>query len=198
MTPTKRLTEARNLDKKDIVFGDITSHVAKKSDVSYQRIPITYNNGPLLLKTPKCWTNGVLSTEMENGSTRHTLPLVFNNPPTPSQEEWLKAFEIITQCAFQHLVSRGFSAHRLERLDSCIWEDKVLYAGIVESHFYNDLSSRYFIDGKEVAKEAVNVGFDAVAAIRVDSIYMGEKTISLQVRLYEVSLTPTKKRDRIL
>ena len=198
MAPTKRLTEAKNLRATDIVFGNITSHIARKSEVSYQRIPITYNNGPLLLKTPKCRTNGVLSTDMENGTTRHTLPLVFESPLTLPQEEWIKAFQIITQCAYQHLISKGFYAHRLERLDSCMWEDKALYAGIVESYFDNDISSRYFINGKEVTKEEVNAGFDAVAAIRVDSIYVGEKAISIQVKLYEVSLTPTKKRDRLL
>ena len=152
MTPTRRLTEAKDLRASDIVFGNITSHVARRSEVSYQRIPITYNDGLLLLKTPKCRTNGVLSTDMENGTTRHALPLVFESPLTPSQEEWLKAFQIITQRAYQHLVSKGFYAHRLERLNSCMWEDKALYAGIVESYFNNDISSRYFIDGKEVTR----------------------------------------------
>ena len=135
---------------------------------------------------------------MENGTTRHTLPLVFDNPPTQEQEEWLKAFNLITQCAFQHLVNKGFSPYELENLDSCIWQDKVLYAGIVESYFHKDQSSRYFVNGMEVGRGMVDCSFDAVAAIRIESIYIGEKTISLQVRLYEVSLTPSKKRDRVL
>ena len=40
--------------------------------------------------------------------------------------------------------------------------------------------------------------YDTVAAIVVDSIYVGEKAISIQVKLYEVSLTPARKRDRVL
>ena len=64
----------------------------------------------------------------------------------------------------------------------------------------SSLNSRYFIDNKEV--ERVWVGesseYDTVAAIVVDSIYVGEKAISIQVKLYEVSLTPSKKRDRVL
>lgn len=198
MTSTKRLTEAKDLNKQDIVFGDMFSHVAKKSNVSYQSIPILLNHSPLILKTPTCWTNGIQSTEMENGSIRHTLPLAFDNPPTREQEEWCKDFQVITQCAWQHLVNRGFSPSRLERLDSCIWEGRILYVGIVESYFNDDLSSRYFVSDMEVGKGLVDGSFNAVAAVRVDSIYIGEKTISLQVRLYEVNLVPTKKRDRIL
>ena len=197
---TKRLIEARDLVREDIAFGDMTSHVSRSSDVSYQRIPITYKGGALIIKTPQCQSFGIQSTVMENGNTRRTMPLVFNNIPTKQQEEFGKAFYEIKQCAWQHLVNRGFSPSRLEKLGSCFWKEKILYAGIVELIYDSSLNSRYFIDNKEV--ERVWVGesseYDTVAAIVVDSIYVGEKAISIQVKLYEVSLTPSKKRDRVL
>ena len=197
---TKRLIEARDLSRADIVFGDMTSHVSRNSDVSYQRIPITYNNGPLILKIPPCQSFGIHSSEMDNGNTRRTMPLVFNNIPTKQQEEFGKAFYEIKQCVWQHLVNRGFSISRLEKLGSCFWKEKILYAGIVESVYDSSLNSRYFIDNKEVGRALVGESseYDTVAAIVVDSIYVGEKTISIQVKLYEVSLTPSKKRDRVL
>ena len=197
---TKRLTEARDLVRSDIAFGDMTSHVSRNSDVSYQRIPITYNNGPLILKTPPCQSFGIHSSEMDNGNTRRTMPLVFNNIPTKQQEEFGKAFYEIKQCVWQHLVNRGFSISRLEKLGSCFWQEKILYTGIVESVYDSSLNSRYFINDKEVARVLVGESceYDTVAAIVVDSIYIGEKTISIQVKLYEVSLTPSKKRERVL
>ena len=141
---TKRLIEAKNVNASDIAFGNMTSHVSRNTNVSYQRIPITYKGGPL--------------------------------------------------------VNKGFSNSRLEKLGSCFWQEKILYAGIVESIYDSSLNSRYFINDEEVERVLVGESseYDAVAAIVVDSIYVGEKAISIQVKLYEVSLTPSKKRDRVL
>ena len=193
---TKRLIEARDLVSVDITFGDMTSHVSRNSNVSYQRIPIKYNNGPLILKTPKCRSLGIRSSEMDNGYTRRTMPLVFDD----EIKEFGKAFYEITQCVWKHLVNEGFSNSRLDKLDSCFWKEKILYAGIVESIYDSSMNSRYFIDNKEVKRVWVGESseYDAVAAIVVDSIYVGEKAISIQVKLYEVSLTISRKRDRIL
>ena len=124
----------------------------------------------------------------------------FNTFAQRQQEEFGKAFYEIKQCAWQHLVNKGFSNSRLEKLGSCFWQEKILYAGIVESIYDSSLNSRYFINDEEVERVLVGESseYDAVAAIVVDSIYVGEKAISIQVKLYEVSLTPSKKRDRVL
>ena len=197
---TNRLLEAKNVNTSDIAFGNMTSHVSRNTNVSYQRIPITYKGGPLILKTPPCKSFGIRSSEMDNGYTRRTMPLIFDNIPTQQQKEFGVAFYEIEQCAHQHIVNEGFSPCSLEKLGSCFWHEKILYAGIVESIYDSSLNSRYFIDNEEVKRVWVGESseYDAVAAIVVDSIYVGEKTISIQVKLYEVSLTPAEKRDRIL
>ena len=53
---------------------------------------------------------------------------------------------------------------------------------------------------EEVGRKMVGEGieYDANAAVLIDSIYVGARTVSIQVKLYEVSLTPLKKRDRVL
>ena len=195
---TNRLIETKNVYASDIAFRDMTSHVARNREVSYQRIPITHKGGALILKTPPCRTCGILTSNMDDESKRRTLPLVFDVPQTKQQEEFGEAFDVIIQCAWQHLVNKGFRTSRLEKLNSCFWGERILYAGIVESVYDTKINSRYFINNKEVQKDLVDEEFDAVAAIRVDSIYIGEKTISIQVKLYEVSLTLSKKRDRVL
>ena len=73
-----RLTEARNYQSNRVEFGDEICHVSK-SDVSYQRIPVKYDGKQFLLKAPKCKSFGVQTTEMENGYTRRTMPLVFDD-----------------------------------------------------------------------------------------------------------------------
>ena len=54
--------------------------------------------------------------------------------------------------------------------------------------------------GEEVGRKTVGEGieYDDVAAILIDSIYVGAKTVSIQVKLYEVSLTLSSKRGRVL
>ena len=197
---TNRLLEAKNYQGSKVEFGDVSSHVSKSSDVSYQSMSIKYNGKQLLLKAPPCKSFGVQSSEMDNGYTRRTMPLVFDDFQSDKQAEFSRVFSDITQIAFEKLFIRGYPEDRLKKLDSCFWRDKILYAGIVESVYDSRVNTRYFINDKEVDRKAVGEGieYDAIAAILVDSIYIGEKTISIQVKLYEVSLSTAKKRDRVL
>ena len=76
-----RLTEAKDYQERLLEVGEPSFHVSK-SDVPYQRIPISYDGGQFLLRVPKCKSFGVQTNEMENGYTRRTMPLVFNDEQT--------------------------------------------------------------------------------------------------------------------
>ena len=194
-----RLTEAKNYQSNRVEFGDEICHVSK-SDVSYSKIPIKYGGGQFLLKAPKCRTMGVQSTEMDGGYTRRTMPLVFDDIKSNEQAEFSRVFSDIARNAYEQLVLRGYPESKLSKLESCFWRDKILYAGIVELVYDSRHDTRYFIGDKEVGRKEVGegIGYDAVAAILIDSIYVGAKTVSIQVKLYEVSLTPSSKRGRVL
>ena len=190
-----RVTEAKNFDERKMVIGEEWRNVSK-SDVEYGKIPINYDGEQFLLTTPKCKTMGVQSTEMENGFTRRTMPLVFEDPLT----EFANVFNNIARNVYEQLVLRGYVESKLLKLESCFWRSKILYAGIVESVYDYSNNTRYFIGEYEVKRETVGEGieYDANAAVLIDSIYVGARTISIQVKLYEVSLTPSRKRDRVL
>ena len=194
-----RLLEAKNYQSSRLEFGEETCHVSK-SDVEYGKIPIEYDGGQFLLKVPKCKTIGVQSTEMDNGYTRRTMPLVFGDIQSDEQVEFATVFSDIARNAYEQLVLRGYPANKLSKLESCLWRNKILYAGITESVYDSSSNTRYFIGDKEVGRKEVGEGmeYDAVAAVLIDSIYMGAKTISIQVKLYEVSLSLSSKRDRVL
>ena len=57
-------------------------------------------------------------------------------------------------------------------------------------------NTRFFLEGKEVSQNEISdsTDYNASAAILLDSIYVGESAISIQIRLYEVHLTPAEKR----
>ena len=194
-----RLLEAKNYRSSGLEFGDEIRHVSK-SDVEYGKIPIEYDGGQFLLKVPKCKTMGVQSTEMDNGYTRRTMPLVFGDSQSDEQAEFATVFSDIARNAYEQLVLRGYPANKLSKLESCFWRNKILYAGIAESVYDSRHNTRYFVGGKEVGRKEVEQGreYDAVAAVLIDSIYVGVKTVSIQVKLYEVSLTPACKRSRVL
>ena len=195
-----RLTEAKNYQSNRVEFGEATNHVSKSSDISYGKIPIEYKGGQFLLKVPKCKTMGVQSTEMENGYTRRTMPLVFEDPLTDEQAGFADVFYDIARNAYEQLVQRGYPVSKLSKLESCFWRAKILYAGIAESVYDSRSNTRYFVKGEEVGRKTVGEGieYDDVAAILIDSIYVGSKTVSIQVKLYEVSLTLSSKRGRVL
>ena len=194
-----RVTEVRNFNECKIVIGDEWRNVSK-SDVEYGKIPIMYDGRQFLLKVPKCKTMGVQSTEMENGFTRRTMPLVFEYPLTDEQTEFANVFRDIARNVYEQLVQMGYLESKLLKLDSCLWREKILYAGIVESVYDCKINTRYFMGDEEVGRETVGEGieYDVNAAILIDSIYVGARTVSIQVKLYEVSLSPSKKRARVL
>ena len=194
-----RLLEAKNYRSSKVEIGEETCHVSK-SDISYQRIPIMYDGKQFLLKVPKCKTMGVQSTEMENGYTRRTMPLVFGDNLSDEQAEFATVFSDIARNAYEQLVLRGYPANKLLKLESCFWRNKILYAGIAESIYDCKHNTRYFVGEKEVGRKEVEKGieYDATAAVLIDSIYVGARTVSIQVKLYEVSLAPSSKRGRVL
>ena len=194
-----RVTEVKNFDGSKMEIGDEWRNVSK-SDVEYGKIPIMYGGGQFLLKVPKCKTMGIQTTEMDNGFMRRTMPLVFENPLTDHQTEFANVFRDIARNVYEQLVQRGYTDNKLLKLDSCFWREKILYVGIVESVYDCKDNTRYFIGDEEVGRKTVGEGieYNANAAVLIDSIYVGARTVSIQVKLYEVSLTPSKKRDRVL
>lgn len=190
---------ARDYESSKVEVGETSNHVSK-SDVSYSKIGILYGGKRLLIRVPKCKTMGVQETEQESGYVRRTMPLVFNDPLTVEQSEFIEVFSNIAENVYNELVKRGYHQNRLCKLDYCLWKGKILYAGVVESVYDYESNSRYFIGEQEATRKDVgsNKLYDAVAAVTIDSIYVGSRTVSIQVNLLEVSLSQAVKRERYL
>ena len=191
------ITDINNFVENKMSLGEEWRSVSK-NDVGYGKMRIKYNNERFLFLVPSCKTLGVQSTEMENGYVRRTMPLIFDDQKTRDQERFTNVFEQISQKVYELLVQRGYNDNRLMKLDSCFWRNKVLYTTVVESFLEYENNTRFFVGAKEVRKVEEGEEYEAKAAVLIDSIYIGEKTVSIQVKLYEVSLTPTKKRARVL
>ena len=192
------ITDQKLFDKSKLYIGP--EEVTKKKDgVEFAKIPILYNNGKLLLQI-KTKTMGVKTMETYNGYTRRTMPFVFEEPLSKKQQPFIGTFNAIEETIYQQLINRGYDEERLLKLGSCFWAGRILYANIVSSVWDSSDNTRFFLDEKEVGFSQISDCTDYLAngAILIDSIYVGESAISIQVKLYEVHLSPAEKRARVV
>ena len=192
------ITDPKIFNEQKLCIGQ--EEVTKKKDgTEYARIPLTYNDRRLLFPI-KSKTMGVKTMETYNGYKRRTMPFLFENPLAKNQEPFVVAFDTIVRVVYKHLSSRGYDDERLSKLGSCFWRDKILYANVVFSMWDYSDNTRFFLSEKEVGLSDISdcTEYDANGAISLDSIFVGESAISIQVRLYEVHLSPAEKRARVV
>ena len=188
------ITDHRLFDKSKLYIGP--EEVTKKKDgVEFAKIPISYNDGKLLLSI-RTKTMGVKTMDTYNGYKRRTMPFVFEEPLSKKQNPFIDTFHAIEETIYQQLTNRGYDGERLLKLGNCFWAGRILYANVVSSIWDSSNNTRFFLDKREVGLSQISdcTDYQANGAISIDSIYVGEKTISIQVKLYEVHLTPAEKR----
>ena len=192
------ITDHRYFDESKLHIG--TEEVTKKKDSKeFCKIPVSYNNGKLLLPiTTK--TMGVKTMETHNGYQRRTMPFVFEEPLSKKQNPFIATFHIIQETIYKQLSNRGYEGERLLKLGNCFWAERILYANIVSSIWDSSDNTRFFLGGKEVSAQNISdcTDYNANGAILIDSIYVGESSICIQAKLYEVHLSPAEKRARVI
>ena len=188
------ITDYRTFNESKLYVGEEVV-TRKKDGVEYGRIKLGYNNERIMLLL-KSKTMGIKTEETNNGYQRKTMPFVFDHPFTKNQELFVNVFDKIINSSFHQLLSRQYDETRLRKLGSGFWAEKILYANIVSSMLDSSDNTRFFLEGKEVSQNEISdrTDYNASAAILLDSIYVGESAISIQIRLYEVHLTPAEKR----
>ena len=192
------ITDHKIFDESKLCIGE--EEITKKKDGrEYAKIKLTYNNRRLLLPI-KTKTMGVKTMETYNGYKRRTMPFVFEEPLSKKQNPFIVTFRTIEEAIYQQLLSRGYEKDRLSKLGSCFWAGRILYANVVSSIWDSSDNTRFFIGEKEVGLSEISdcTDYQANGAVSIDSIYVGETSICIQVRLYEVHLSPAEKRARVV
>ena len=193
-----RIVELGTFDETKLYIGQ--EEVTKKKDnTEYRKISIKYDEGTLLFPI-KTKTMGVKTFVTPNGYERKTMPFVFEERKSEHQNSFISSFGHFKSSVYRQLLGRGYDTERLEKLGSCFWAERIMYAGIVSSIWDSSHNSRFFLSGEEVSVDKISdcTDYDANGVISVDSIYVGENSICIQAKLYEVHLTPAKKRARVL
>ena len=192
------ITDPRIFDESKLCIGE--EEITKKKDgTEYAKIPLSYNNGRLLLPI-KTKTMGVKTMETYSGYKRRTMPFVFEEPLSKKQNPFIDTFNTIEKTIYQQLSNRGYEEERLSKLGSCFWANRILYANVVSSMWDSSGNSRFFLDKNEVSLKDISdcTDYKASGAILFDSIYVGESAVCIQAKLYEVHLSPAEKRARVV
>ena len=192
------ITDHRLFDKSKLHIG-VEELSKKKDSKEFCKIHVSYNGGKLLLPiTTK--TMGVKTMETQNGYQRRTMPFVFEEPLSKKQNPFIATFHTIEETIYNELSNRGYESERLMKLGNCFWAERILYANIVSSIWDSSDNTRFFLKGNEVPAGEINdcTDYQANGAILIDSIYVGESSICIQAKLYEVHLSPAEKRARVV
>ena len=212
-----QLSSNDDIKPENINFGVTTSGTVSGKDIYYERIPITINygnyNGPLLIKTEKCFTFGVKQNlDKETGEVNGwSLPIVMNDSkslddryePTTKQREWVEKFyEIVERCKDFLKDFLGFTEQQVKMLGNCMWwpqereNGPTLYAKIISGRskrydtkfrLVKDLDD-HTDEGVSITKEELVENYHTIAVMRIDSLYICEKNVYLQVKVYEALL----------
>ena len=192
------ITDHRLFDKSKLHIG-VEELMKKKDNKEFCKIRVSYNGGKLLLPI-STKTMGVKTMETQNGYQRRTMPFVFEEPLSKKQNHFIATFHTIEETIHNELTTRGYESERLQKLGNCFWAGRIIYANIVSSIWDSSDNTRFFLKGNEVSVNEVNdcTDYNANGAILIDSIYVGELSICIQAKLYEVHLSPAEKRARVV
>ena len=137
-----------DIKPENINFGLAKYGTVLGKNICYERIPITINygnyNGPLLIKTEKCFTFGAKQNlDKETGEVNGwSLPIVMNDKfdPTTQQEEWVDKFnEIVERCKDFLKKHLDYTKEQVSMLGNCMWwpqemtDGPTLFAKIISS-----------------------------------------------------------------
>ena len=223
MTRVERLTNLNDFKPENISFGASKVSNVPGKDVTYERIPISINHddgtyGSLLIKTEKCFSFGVKENlDKETGEiTGWSLPIVMYDrlEPTEEQRKWVEKFnEIVEHCKDYVMQLYDIERQKLGNIGNCMWWSRndvtkgpTLYPKIIATtskrfntkfRMVRDLKNN-LDEGVPITKEKLVDNYNVIAAIRIDSIYIGNENISIQVKVVEALVEEPEELPSLL
>lgn len=211
-----QLTQASGYDVNNIIFSKpVVNNIAGSAQMTYKRIIISTKNkdgtqGDLVLGTERLFSFGV-STRNPEGDPKdgYQLSMSMYNKDNPSQKEleWIATFNKIIDKCKDHIVAvkDQLGLYELSREDSILKscnplkykKDKgrivegvppilgvklMTRKGDIVSMFHDERGNT--IDPMTLIKRHCHV----VAAVKVESIFIGSKLIAIQLKLYEAQV----------
>ena len=223
MNQVERLINYYDIDPVNISFGEAQMKNVPETDITYKRIPISIEHndgtfGPLIIKTQKCFSFGAQQNiNKETGVLNGwTLPIVMydRDKPTADQLDWVKKFdEIVERCRDFLIHLYDFEKEQLDKIGGCMWWSKndpsrgpTLYPKIICGKLNKRYDTKFRMvrdlygkgTGVAITKEELIDNYNVIAAIRIDSIYIGNENISIQVKVYEALVEELEELPSLL
>jgi hypothetical protein len=210
-----QLTPTDGFDVNRIIFSEIVTAQIPNSSMNYKRVNISTlypdgKMGDLIFPTERLFSFGVQeNTSQETQKvTGHCFPLCLwnKNGVTKDEKEWCDVFEQVVERCKQFVLDNKeeleldeITRPELRTLNPIYWGKKgkrkdnqspVLYAKLIESKKQDKILSMFKNDDNVVIDPLtlLNKYCYAVAALKIESIYIGAGKVLLQVKLYEANV----------
>ena len=221
-----QLSSFENITEDNIVFQAAKKFKIPKSKMKYERIKIERKlpNGkttPLVVATPFLFSFGISERKDQetNKINGYSIPVcLWKKDLEPNQKEtnFLNIIKKVQELCQDHL-SREYGENGISDMlyyKQVEYVDKkgktkkkkdessspVLYVKLIYSSETKKFSTIFRVKGKQEVKplEYKDKFFNTRMAIIFDSIYLGGKSVSIQVKAHEVHILPFEERKPLL
>ena len=214
-----QLSSFENINDDNIVFLPAKQFKVPNSKMKYQRIKIEMKlpNGettPLVVATPILFSFGLSERKDQetNKINGYSIPVCLwkkDSQPNQREENFHNIINKVQELCQDHL-SRECGDNEASSLTDMLYykqieyHDKkgspVLYVKLIYSTETKKFSTLFRVKGKQEVKplEYKDKFFNTRMAIIFDSIYLGGKSISIQVKAHEVHILPFEERKPLL
>ena len=214
------ITPYKNINKKNIIFNPEKEY--RNKSITYKRIPIEINysktkKGPLIIETPFLFSFGVSESKISDKVNGYSIPVCLwsnGEKPKTSEQSFYDVIKLIKNLCEEHLdgkygeITLPLYYKKIEKTDrkgkkkTIIDESSapILYTKLI----YSDKSKKFLSLFKGNKGEDLNplkyINFKCRVklALTIEGIYIGDKTTSLQIKVYECRLKELPARKSLI
>ena len=194
------------LRKENIIFNE----PVKNNEFAYERIKIEtkYDNnikGPLVIETPFLFSFGVT----ERRSFGYFIPVCLRSKdeqPTPEEKEFYDCLISFQDICYEHL-ENTYGVEIANDLNQLLYRKEndftsppVLYAKLIYSQKSDKILTAFRTKGSDKADplDYLNQYCKVKLTLLIESIYVGENAVSIQVKVHEAYVKPLPPRKSLL
>ena len=210
-----QLTSLSNFPKENIILHD----PVKNNEFKYERIKIEnkYDNnkkGPLVIETPLLFSFGVTERRSQDKSCEllgYSIPVCLwskDEQPTPEENKFYECLTSLEHICYNHLED-VYDVERANNLNQLLYKkfDKddnltsppVLYTKLTYSQKSDKILSIFRTKWEKADPlDYLNQYCKVKLALIIESIYVGESAVSIQIKVHEAYNKPLPPRSKLL
>ena len=200
--------------KENLIFHVPVQYNVKNTKLEYERIKIETNypnnkQGPLIIESPLLFSFGVNERRDKptNKLIGYSIPVCLwskDKKPTQEEKDFYEFLKFLTESCHEKL-DEEYCPEMANCLNYPLYQkDKtkppVLYAKLMYSEKSDKILSSFRVKGNQDPDplDFLNQYCNVKLALLIEGIYISDKVVSIQMKVYEVYVKPLKQRELLL